>query len=175
MPLPTPQIKVLSYAVGMARECLPKCSCLHVLSFVSADACRAHQVDGVREQGGKWAHVILHGDNYDEAYAEAARLVQQVPGDAGDGWVGIMTTKQSRGGRSVPSPAVLLPSLPPLNAPQEQRTLIHPFDDPATIAGQVLPIHASPPLPPLSSYYPSCRSSPVVCAATNGTCYAIRF
>lgn len=53
------------------------------------------KVDGVREQGGKWAHVILHGDNYDEAYAEAARLVQQ-----------------------------------------EQRTLIHPFDDPATIAGQ---------------------------------------
>ena len=53
------------------------------------------KVDGVQEFGGDYAQVILHGDTYDEAAAEAARLVRE-----------------------------------------ENRTLIHPFDDPATIAGQ---------------------------------------
>jgi len=53
------------------------------------------KVDGVREFGGEFAHVLLHGDTYDEAAAEAHRLVRE-----------------------------------------EGRTLIHPFDDPATIAGQ---------------------------------------
>jgi len=53
------------------------------------------KVDGVREFGRENVEVILHGDTYDEAYAEAQRLVHE-----------------------------------------EGRILIHPFDDPATIAGQ---------------------------------------
>jgi len=55
----------------------------------------AIKVDGVREFGKEFVEIILHGDTYDEAAAEAMRLVKE-----------------------------------------EGRVLIHPFDDPATIAGQ---------------------------------------